>query len=162
MSDTQIDDAGAKVRFPPPIAAVLTIIAGYLLGRFAPIFPTLDLAAPLRYWLGATIILAAVLVLGVWPIKLFKKSGQNVTPWSATPEIIVFGPYHFTRNPMYLMMVLVCLSCAVVLSEAWLFLLTPVLGFALFHIAIKHEETYLAQKFGDSYRDYKKSVRRWI
>jgi len=162
MTDSVSNDAGASVRFPPPVAAVLTIILGYLLGRFAPIFPVLDLATPMRYWLGAIIILAAVIVLGVWPIKLFNESGQNVTPWSTTPEIIVLGPYHFTRNPMYLMMVLVCFGCGIILSEIWLLVLTPVLGFALYHIAIKHEEIYLAEKFGDSYRAYKKSVRRWI
>ncbi len=162
MTDAESNDSGASVRFPPPLVAVLTIIAGYLLGRFVPIFPVLNLAAPMRYWLGAIIIFAAIIVLGVWPIRLFNKSGQNVTPWSATPEIIVLGPYHFTRNPMYLMMVLVCLGCAIILAEIWLFVLTPVLAFALYHIAIKHEEIYLSEKFGDSYRAYKRSVRRWI
>ena len=63
---------------------------------------------------------------------------------------------------MYLMMVLVCLGIAVMLSEAWILILTPVLVVTIYHIAIKHEEVYLEDVFGDSYRDYRKSVRRWI
>ena len=162
MSDNEADVRGANVRIPPPLAAALTIIVGYLLGRVAPIFPAFDLATPMRYWLGTIIIVAAIGVLGAWPMRLFNRSGQNVTPWSATPEIIVLGPYHFTRNPMYLMMVLVCFACALIFSEVWHLILTPILGVSLYHIAIKHEEIYLEEKFGDSYRAYKRSVRRWI
>jgi len=162
MSENDTDKSGAKVRFPPPLAAALMIVVGYLLGRVAPIFPDFDLPTPIRYWLGALIIVGATGVLLVWPFQLFKKSGQNVTPWSATPEIIVQGPYQFTRNPMYLTMVLFCFACSIIFSEAWLLILTPVLGFVLYHIAIKHEEIYLEEKFGDSYRAYKQSVRRWI
>ncbi len=160
MSET--DKMGARVRFPPPLAAVIAIVIGYVLGRVAPIMSSFDLAAPMRYWIGALIIVCSIGILGVWPIQLFKKSGQNVTPWSVTPEIIVLGPYHFTRNPMYLMMVLICFACAILFSEAWLLLLSPVLGIALYHIAIKHEEIYLDEEFGESYRAYKRSVRRWI
>tara|TARA_B100000949_G_scaffold20458_1_gene15725 strand:- start:591 stop:722 length:132 start_codon:yes stop_codon:yes gene_type:complete len=33
---------------------------------------------------------------------------------------------------------------------------------SLYFIAIKKEEKYLEEKFGDDYLDYKKKVRRWI
>lgn len=162
MTEPKDDKRGAAVRIPPPLAGILTVAIGYVLGRVFPLFATFDLPTPDRYWAGGLFVAASIGVLGVWPIQLFKKSGQNPTPWSETPEIIVLGPYKFTRNPMYLMMLLVCLGFATILSESWILILTPVLAIALYHIAIKHEEAYLEEVFGDSYRDYKKLVRRWI
>lgn len=156
------EQRGAPVKFPPPLLPVLTIIAGYLLGRFVPILVEHDLATPGRYWIGGLVAAAAVLILGIWPIRQFKRTGQDVKPWTPTPEIVVSGPYKFTRNPMYLMMILFCLGFAIILSEAWILILTPVCGFLIYRIAIRHEETYLEGKFGDSYRAYKRRVRRWI
>jgi protein-S-isoprenylcysteine O-methyltransferase Ste14 len=152
----------AAVRFPPPLLPIITIVAGHLLGRLVPILDAYDLAAPGRYWVGGLITAAAVLLLGVWPIRQFIKTGQDVKPWTPTPEIVVTGPYRFTRNPMYLMMVIVCIGFAIILSDAWTVILTPVCGYLIYRVAIRHEEVYLEGKFGDSYRDYKARVRRWI
>ncbi len=162
MTESKEKASGAAVRIPPPVVGIVTIVAGYLAGRVFPILTDFDLPTPLRYWAGGLLVAVSIGVLGAWPAWLFKKTGQNPTPWSETPEIIVLGPYKFTRNPMYLMMVLVCLGFGVMLSEAWIVILTPVLAVALYHIAIKHEETYLEAVFGDSYREYRKAVRRWI
>ncbi len=152
----------AAVKFPPPILPIVTIVIGHVLGRFVPILSAYDLPAPGRYWVGGLIAAAAVLLLGVWPIQQFKRSGQDVTPWTPTPEIVVSGPYKVTRNPMYLMMVLFCIGFAVILSDVWILILTPVCGWLIFLLAIRHEEVYLEEKFGDSYRAYKNRVRRWI
>lgn len=162
MTENKDNKSGAAVRIPPPVAGILTVVIGYVLGRIVPILTAYDLAAPRRYWVGGILIAASIGILGVWPIQLFKKSGQNPTPWSETPEIIVLGPYKLTRNPMYLMMVLISLGFAIIFSEAWILILTPVLAIVLYHIAIKHEEAYLEKAFGEPYRNYRKTVRRWI
>jgi protein-S-isoprenylcysteine O-methyltransferase Ste14 len=153
---------GAAVKFPPPILPILTIIAGHMLGRFFPIFVEYDLATPGRYWIGGLFTVAAILILGVWPFREFQRSGQDPKPWTPTPEIVVSGPYKYTRNPMYLMMVLFCIGFAVILSDVWILILTPVCGWLIYCLAIRHEEVYLEEKFGDSYREYKGRVRRWI
>ncbi|MGI9204195.1 MAG: methyltransferase family protein [Woeseiaceae bacterium] len=162
MTESQKNAPGAAVRIPPPVLGILTIVAGYLAGRVLPILTHFDLPTPVRYWAGGIIVAVSIGILGVWPIQLFKKSGQNPTPWSETPEIIVLGPYKFTRNPMYLMMIFVCIGIGVILSEAWIMIFTPILMVLLYHVAIKQEEAYLEVVFGDSYRDYKKRVRRWL
>jgi protein-S-isoprenylcysteine O-methyltransferase Ste14 len=63
---------------------------------------------------------------------------------------------------MYLGMILFCLGFAIILSEPWIIILTPVCGWLIYHLAIRHEEAYLEEKFGDPYRAYKDTVRRWI
>ena len=156
------NEHAAAVKFPPPILPLVTIVAGHILGRFLPLFPDLVLPTPARYWIGGLIAVAAVLVLVVLPFRQFQRSGQDPKPWTPTPEIVVAGAFKFTRNPMYLGMIVFCLGFAIILSDVWILILTPVCGWLIYHLAIRHEEDYLEEKFGESYRAYKMTVRRWI
>ncbi len=152
----------AAVKFPPPILPIVTIVAGHILGRFMPVLSEYDLPTPARYWIGGLIAVAAVLILVVWPARQFQQSGQDPKPWTPTPEMVVHGPYKFTRNPMYLGMLLFCIGFAIILSDLWILILTPVCGWLNYYFAIRHEEAYLEEKFGDAYRAYQAGVRRWI
>jgi protein-S-isoprenylcysteine O-methyltransferase Ste14 len=156
------NEHAAAVKFPPPILPIVTIVAGHILGRFLPIFAESVLPTPERYWIGGLVAVAAVLVLIVWPARQFQQSGQDPKPWTPTPEIVVAGAYRFTRNPMYLGMLVFCIGFAIILSDVWIVILTPVCGWLIYLFAIRHEEAYLEEKFGDSYRAYKMTVRRWI
>jgi protein-S-isoprenylcysteine O-methyltransferase Ste14 len=156
------DTDHAAVRFPPPVIGILTIVVGYLLGQVAPIADDVLLPSPHRYWFGGALAILGGLVLGAWPIRLFQKIEQDIKPWTSTPELVVAGPYRYSRNPMYLMMLIVCIAFSIILDEAWVLVLTPVCAVAIYLMAIRHEETYLEEKFGESYLAYKDSVRRWI
>lgn len=152
----------AKVRFFPPGIPLLTIALGWLLNSLWPLTDVLYLAAPLRYYLGAGLAIGAVALLGFWAVLLFRKGGQSENPWKPTPQIEQRGPYQVTRNPMYLQMILVCLGVAIATNNWWIVLLTPLAAWALQTLAIKPEEEYLEQKFGQEYLVYKSRVRRWL
>lgn len=156
------NEKSASVRLPPPILPIVTIVAGYVLGRFLPLFPGFALPTPGRYWIGGIIAVAAVVVLVVLPNRQFQLTGQDPKPWTPTPEIVVAGMYQFSRNPMYLGMLVFCVGFAVILSEVWVLILTPICGWLIYRTAIRHEEAYLEDKFGESYRAYKATVRRWL
>ena len=76
--------------------------------------------------------------------------------------LVATGVYSFTRNPMYLGMVLVLLAWTVFLASPWT-LAGPAL-FALYitRFQIVPEERVLAELFGNSFAAYRKRVRRWI
>lgn len=156
------NEKGAAVRFPPPLLPIATIIAGYVLGRLLPLSPGYALPTPGRYWLGGLACVAAVIIFVVLPFRQFQATGQDPKPWTPTPEIVVSGLYRYTRNPMYLGMLVFCLGFAIILSEPWVLILTPVCGWLIYLLAIRAEEIYLEDKFGESYRAYKATVRRWI
>ena len=90
------------------------------------------------------------------------RAGQSENPWKPTPEIVERGPFRFTRNPMYLQMVLVCIGVSVILMNFWILALTPICALLLYWVAIAPEEAYLERKFGEAYLSYKKRVRRWL
>ncbi|HZN24769.1 MAG TPA: isoprenylcysteine carboxylmethyltransferase family protein [Burkholderiales bacterium] len=152
----------AAVRVFPPALPLVTILAGVGLQYIWPIDIGVQIPVPLRYWIGGLIVAGAVLLLGGWSVLLMRRSGQSENPWKPTTRIIERGPYRFTRNPMYLQMVVGCLGFAVLLMNPWIVILTPVCGWALQKLAIVPEERYLERKFGAVYVDYKRRVRRWI
>ena len=160
MSEPDKDSAAVRV-FPPgvPLAAIL---AGAGLERLRPIDPGFALPDAARYALGALIILGAVFGLGLWSVIVMRRSGQSENPWKPTSAIVERGPFRLTRNPMYLQMVIVCFGFAVLLWNVWILALTPVCAWVLQRFAIRPEEAYLARKFGEAYRAYKRRVRRWI
>lgn len=152
----------ANVRIVPPLVPLVTILAGVALEYLWPIDIGPGLPPMIRYVLGGIVVLFALLVLGLWPATMFRKTNQSVIPWTSTPEIVEQGPYRFTRNPMYLQMILVCIGFAIILMNAWILLLTILCGWVIQRFAIGPEEAYLERKFGDSYLAYKRRVRRWL
>lgn len=150
------------MRFPPPLLPLATILGGVWLERLWPLGAGFQLPTPARYWVGGIVVAASVLGLGLWPVVMFRRSGQSELPWRPTPLILEHGPYRFTRNPMYLQMLTVCIGVAIILSNCWILLLTPLCAWSLYRCAIAPEEAYLERKFGDQYREYKRRVRRWL
>jgi protein-S-isoprenylcysteine O-methyltransferase Ste14 len=157
----QQDDAAA-VRIFPPAIPLLTVLVGVGLNWAWPINLGFEIRTPVRYWLGGVIVLGSILGLGLWSVLLFRRGGQSENPWQPTHFIEERGPFRFTRNPMYLQMVLVCIGLATVLMNWWILVLAPVCALLLQRLAIRPEEAYLERKFGAAYLAYKRRVRRWL
>jgi protein-S-isoprenylcysteine O-methyltransferase Ste14 len=158
---TQVDgERGARVRFPPPLVYLASILSGvgmrYTVGPLA--------VAGYRYLAltaGVAIILGGLwLIVGAW--KLFKRTGQDPKPWKPTPEIVLSGPYRFTRNPMYLGLTCIQIGVGLALNNLWISLLAAFSLLTVHFIAVLPEENYLTEKFGDSYRVYLVKVRRYL
>lgn len=153
-------EEGAAVRFPPPLVYLIAMIVGVLAQAFvAPLH--LDFSSSFR--IGGAVVIACISVpLMASAISLFNRSGQDPKPWAVTPEIITSGIYRFTRNPMYVGMALLQVAVGVGLASGWILAFVPIVLVIVYVIAVRHEESYLEQKFGSIYTDYRASVRRWI
>ena len=72
------------------------------------------------------------------------------------------GPYRFTRNPMYLGLVIVTLGIAVWVG-AWPMFIAPIAVFATANwVHIPFEEVKMRRQFGATYDGYVGRVRRWV
>lgn len=151
----------AAVRFPPPLIPLATILLGGLLDVVRPIEFGLARSASARYWIGGLVVTCALALVN-WAIAHFRRSGQSEKPWTPTTAIVAAGPYRFTRNPMYLAMVVLCIGVAILLASEWILALTPICALALWWFAIRPEEAYLESTFGEAYRAYRRRVRRWL
>jgi protein-S-isoprenylcysteine O-methyltransferase Ste14 len=160
MSDVVNRQGGANVRVPPPLVFVAGMVLGWLLGRHVHAFP-LPLGRDLRMVLAVAALLGALGLLGS-ALGLFARSGQAPEPWKPTPSIVAAGPYRFTRNPMYLGMLLLQVAVGLWRDNAWIVLLAGPALAAVHVLAVLPEERYLRHKFGESYERYMATVPRYL
>jgi protein-S-isoprenylcysteine O-methyltransferase Ste14 len=82
-------------------------------------------------------------------------------PIDPPKQLVVQGLYRYTRNPMYLGILMI------LLGEAWGFwcgaqLLYAIVLWICFHLfVVFYEEPNLLQRFGEAYRLYRAAVPRW-
>lgn len=111
---------------------------------------------------AAVLILACGVSLVASARILFKRTGQNPIPWKPTPELILQGPYRFTRNPMYVGVTLFVIGLGLAVNNLWISLFAAPALLVVHFIAALPEERYLAAKFGESYRSFLAQVRRYL
>ena len=92
----------------------------------------------------------------------FRKAGTPVRPGDEPTKLVTRGPYRITRNPMYLGLELVLL-CAFFLAKSPFFLIPPIAFFLFINfVQIPFEENLMTERFGRSYEEYCRRVRRWL
>jgi len=106
-------------------------------------------------------ILAGFAVAGVAEGR-FKGVRTAVNPFGLPSTLVTTGPFAYSRNPMYVGMLLIHLGAAVALGSLTPFLVPPVFAWILDVRFIRMEEAKLERIFGDDYIEYRGQVRRWL
>ena len=145
---------------PPPLLAAGCILAGFVASHYwaLPFFPG---PRPIRIAVGVLLFLGAVLIF-VLAQREFMAHNEHPSPYRATNTIFGTGIYSRSRNPIYIAMMIVVLAVGVTANDAWFLIALPVLFLLLRFGVVSAEETYLSEKFGANYDDYRRRVRRWI
>lgn len=151
----------ADVAIKPPSLFLGALGLGCLLSLVLPVGPGFGSAN----WLALAVGLALVAIgfaLAALSVRRFHLAGTSVVPGETSTALVVEGPYHLTRNPIYIGFVLAYFGLAVMLTSVWvLLLLIPVL-IVLQRGVVEREEIYLERQFGEAYRKYKARVPRWL
>ena len=147
-----------KTKFPPPLVA---LTFGFLINYTRNIFPKIEIKNEIIF--GSFMIISGLIII-LSAIILFKKYQTTITPLnpSNATKLITDGIYKFSRNPMYLglLLVLVGISIILNLTGGFFFILLFILYINLFQIL--PEENAMLDLFKDEFLEYKKNVRRWI
>ena len=114
------------------------------------------------FLLGSLIVILGMILL-LWCIRDFYVSGKGtLAPWNPPQNLVIIGLYRFTRNPMYISVLLLVLGWGIFFYSPILVLYDCIL-FIVFHIfVVKFEEPWLRARFGESWVLYKKNVSRWL
>lgn len=107
------------------------------------------------FWLAGMVIL----LYCIWGFAFY---GKGTLAAIAPPKILVVkGLYRYTRNPMYLAVILMLLSESIFFISPYLLIYT-VLVFLSFNLYVLfYEEPHLKKVFGEEYRKYNDVVPRW-
>jgi protein-S-isoprenylcysteine O-methyltransferase Ste14 len=111
---------------------------------------------------GAAVFLAGF-ALFAWCVSLFARVGRGtLAPWDPTQALVAVGPYRHVRNPM------ITGVATMLVGEALFWRSGALAAWAAAFVVINHlyftlsEEPGLERRFGEPYREYRRTVPRWL
>jgi protein-S-isoprenylcysteine O-methyltransferase Ste14 len=149
-----------ETKIPPPL---LGFVAALLMWLLTQLLPTLTMVSSNIYRVGIALMLAG-LSLDLIALRQFLKNKTTINP--TAPEkastIVVTGLYRYSRNPMYLGLLIALTGWGLYLGNLASLACLPLFVRVLTQIQILPEERILLEKFGESYENYLLQVRRWL
>jgi protein-S-isoprenylcysteine O-methyltransferase Ste14 len=125
--------------------------------------PALAFMIPIKQLLALTLV-ATGLMIGFAGVHAFRKAKTTVNPVKPgrASVLVTSGIYCYTRNPMYLGLLLILAGCATLFSHPLAFLVLPAYVAYMNRFQIIPEERALDANFQQAFIAYKQSVRRWL
>ena len=148
----------AGVILPPPLIYLLGFIVALAL-RYKWPLPIFHSAV--GGWLGTACAAGGVLLAMIGRTTM-QHAGTNINPFKPTKTIVTSGPFRYSRNPLYLALSLLFLGLTLISNTWWGVMLFVPVALAIHFGVVLREERYLESKFGDTYREYRRRVRRYF
>ena len=149
-----------KFKLPPALTLALFMGLMYLLAMFLPV-GYFDFFG--RFVMIKILLISAAVIVLIALIQ-FLRAKTTIDPMnpSKAERLVTGGVYNYSRNPMYLAMLLLLLAWGLWLGNAFNTVLAA--GFVAFmnRFQINEEEAALKARFGKPYEQYCLKVRRWF
>jgi protein-S-isoprenylcysteine O-methyltransferase Ste14 len=142
----------------PPVYLLISLLLMLLLHYQLPLLRLI----PVPYTYTGISLIIAGLTLAILGAGMFRRADTPVQPFQKSTTLVVHGLFRYSRNPMYLGLLLILLGTAILLGSLSPFLVIPVFFVIIREGYVKHEERFLEELFGEAYRSYKQRVRRWL
>lgn len=149
-----------KLKIPPLGVVLLFAISMFLLAKYLPV-GYFDFFG--RIYL-VMLLGAVALWIGIIALLQFFRSRTSINPMqpAKASSLVTNGLYRFSRNPMYLALLLFLLAWGLYLGNAFNTLLAAGFVYYMNFFQIFPEEEVLLRKFGKTYQKYSVQVRRWF
>ena len=146
------------IKIPPPLIVLTLIISIYFSSK------KIDLIdIPFQIEISFFILSIGILVF-INPVLKFIKSKTTINPiqFEETNRLVTSGIFKYSRNPMYLGMLMIIISTSIFYLNIYSILTPFLFVFWINKFQIKREEIFLTEKFGKEYLSYKNKTRRWL
>ncbi len=144
----------------PPVIFGIVLAVGFLIHKFHPIAILADPGTLSKVLANLLFVVSGVVMVSTTRLMLRRKTDPR--PDRPTSTIVTEGFFAYSRNPLYLSLMMIYSGITIYANSLWLVFLLPVLLIALERGVVVREEKYLEGKFGEEYLQYKNKVRRWI
>lgn len=138
---------------PVPKSHLVGLGIGVALQRFNP--RQLPVSRHTAVIVGTGSIVLNILIIGWAVLTLGRVDSRD------PQQLVTSGPYGFSRNPMYVAWTGLYVGLAILVRSVWILVLTPFVAIVV-HSTVQREEAELARSFGESYRSYQETVRRYV
>jgi len=149
-----------KLKVPPAVQTLIfsfsmwVIDKYFILGDFT--FNGQKITAKIIFSFGILLT-----ILAIWSFKKAKTSSDPTNPSKAT-TLVTHGIYKYSRNPMYLTILIVLFSWMIALGNIFNIIILIIFVYYITTYQIKPEEEALTKLFKNDYTNYCNKVRRWI
>ncbi len=149
-----------KLKLPPALVFIVFGCLMYLLSKGLPVGQFDFFGRNELKWICAGL----GGVIGMSAVIQFLRAGTTLDPQhpEKNTRLVVKGVYNFSRNPMYLGLLLFLLSWGLHLGNAFNTILAALFVAYMNRFQITTEEEVLEKKYGSTYRNYCALVRRWF
>ncbi len=133
-------------------------LAAYSAALCAPLIG-LGIYAPDRFRidiLPTSVRLAIGIIAAVLGLILYVTGAVTAMRAFTRGRLCTTGPFRVCRHPIYGAWITLILPGLSLLLDSWIFLAIPVVLYVVMRLLIRTEEDYLAERFGDEYRAYRR------
>jgi len=146
---------------PPPVLFTIAYLVGLVIQFLVPVTFTTVLLSIAAYSIGAILFVVGA-GFAAWALWIFHNERTTTIPGETSAKLVTWGPYRFTRNPMYLGLFLFFAGISMISDSLWSIPPLLVVVYFLNSTVIIGEEKILRRDFGEEYGRYSSKVRRWI
>ncbi len=157
----QTDSGTAGVIARPPLLFLAALLIGFVLDRLLRLPFPIPGNDQVTWIIGGSLILIGFALFAAG-IRNFSRAATPVPTNEPTRVLVTTGIHGWTRNPIYLGMFLIYGGIGVAAQNIWILVLTLPLAILIRYGVVAREEAYLERRFGDAYRGYRQTVRRWL
>lgn len=149
-----------KLKILPPLVMLIFGCFMFVLSRFLP-FGSFDFFG--REELAVFLFALAFLIMVIALLQFSRaKTTTNPINLTKTSSLVTKGIFKYTRNPMYLAMLLILLGFGLKLGNAFNTLMAASFVLYMNRFQIESEEKALTKLFKKEYNIYCKATRRWF
>ena len=103
------------------------------------------------------------IVLLLWCVRDFYVAGKGtLAPWSPPKNLVTVGLYRYSRNPMYVAVLMILVGWALAFGSSGLWIYAAAVAVAFHLRVVLYEEPWLARTHADAFAAYRARVRRWL
>lgn len=146
----------------------ITLIAtAFIVLAFSFFTPLYNLLIPIPWLVSRLLVILGLALLTLALVWVLLAQVQMGDSWrigideKTTSPLVQHGLFGVSRNPIFLGMIVMLVGLLFTVPTAATLMVT-VLGIVLIHIQVRLEESFLLEKYGNAYVNYRKRVRRWI
>ena len=149
------------MRVPVPWVFVLTYFIGVGLAYVRPVRLSGELSGRVTNSVGAVLFTVGAVIAG-WGLVTFHRARTTTVPGKSSSRLVTWGPYRFSRNPMYVGLAIAYFGEALLLRQVWPAALLPLVLAYVNWVVIPVEQAKLTEVFGAEYAAYQRRIRRWL
>ena len=147
------------LHLPVPWVFVLVYLIGAAMER---VWPTHLIEHVTYPGVAGGVVLGIGAAIAGWGLVTFRFARTTTVPGQTSSQMVTWGPYRFTRNPMYVGLTIAYVGEALVLRQLWPVVFLPLVIAYVNWIVIPLEESKLHEAFGDQYDQYRARTGRWV